>query len=402
MRWFRNSSLRWLKAALVLTFLALANKSLLAATESVNVFTLTVGVSPASFANAVLFDGKSIWVAVQNPGGGTLEKMSLSGKLLAATEVGDTPIEMAYDGQNIWLTNYTPSTVSVFDGNGALLKTISLPSANPEGIMFDGKYVWTANNGGGANSVTKIDPVAKSIVNTYSVGLAPDGVAFDGTNIWVTNSLNNNVWKIDRNTGAYLAAYSTGVFPLSIVFDGTNMWIANGTGVNVGSQVAGPGSVTKIRVADGANLGMFGVGNHVRGLVYDGTSIWACNSNDNTVSRIRTGGVALLGTYPTGKSPRSVTFDGANVWVANSGENTLTVISPALAGGGSAQFSALSAKPATNVGGTSVPLVDRPGKGRTIPVNSGSTISPAKVITVRTVVPGNTVSSMLNMLLGDE
>jgi DNA-binding beta-propeller fold protein YncE len=403
MRPSSTSALRWFKAALVATVFALINTSVLAATESVNVFTLNVGSSSASLANAVLFDGKSIWVAVQNPEGGALEKRTVTGDVLAATQVGQTPIELAFDGQNIWVTNYTSSTVSVVNESGTLLKTISIPSAMPEGITFDGKYIWTANNGPGANSVTKIDAAAMSIVNTYSVGLGPDGVAFDGTNVWVTNSLNNSVWQIDRNSGAYLAGYPTGLFPLAIVFDGTNMWIGNGTGVNVGSAVVGPGSLSKIRVSDGADLGTFGVGNHVRGLVYDGTSIWACNGNDNTVSRLRTGGVALLGTYPTGKSPRAIAFDGTNAWVANSGENTVTIISTAGAGGGPAQLAAFGpSKPAGSVGGSPVPLVDRPYKGRSLPGDTRAARTPPKVVTVRSVVQGNSVASMVNMLLGDD
>jgi DNA-binding beta-propeller fold protein YncE len=376
MRRLGNSTLRWLEAGLVFATLASADEPALAATESVNIFTLTVG-APSSLATAVLFDGKSMWVALQNPGGGTLEKLSLSGTLLATASVGQVPIEMAYDGQNVWVTNYTSSTVSVVDQRGVLLKTISLPAAMPEGIMFDGKYIWTANNGPGANSVTKIDAVAKTIVGTYSVGLSPDGVAFDGSHVWVTNSQNNNVWKIDRNSGTFVDGYQTGLFPLSIIFDGTNMWIGNGTGVNVGPAVPGTGSLSKIRAADGVNLGTFAVGNHVRGLVYDGASIWACNGNDNTVSRIRTGGVALLGTYPTGKSPRVVAFDGTNIWVANSGENTLTVIAPPAADGSPGQL--VAADPPTRALGIGSP----------------------KVVTARSVVPGTIVGPLLNVLLDD-
>jgi len=384
----------------------LGNGAALAATENFNVFTLVVGDSPASSANGVFFDGQFIWVAIQNPDGGVLEKLSTSGYLLSTTHVGNAPVEMAYDGQDIWVSNYTSSFLSVVDENGILINTISLPAENPEGLLFDGKYIWTANNGLNANSVSKIDVVTKTIKNTYIVGLDPDGVAFDGTYIWVTNSNNNDVWKLDRDTGEQLASYPTGIFPLSIIFDGRNMWIGNGTSVNVGAPVPGVGSLSKIRAADGANLGTFAVGNHVRGLVYDGTSIWTCNSNDNTVSRLRAADVALLGTYSTGIAPRGIAFDGTNIWIANSGENTLTVISPvavsAASNSGPVAFgNSTLTKPATQLGAIPFPgrAVNRPYHGRSPQREVGVAISIPEVVTVRTVVPAKSVSSMLNLLL---
>ncbi len=397
-----NCTLHCLMSALVLGCGTLTNLSALAATESVSVVTLTVGTSSASVATSVIFDGTYIWVAIRNPGSAAVEKLSLSGDLISTTQLAGTPIEMTSDGRNVWVSNYTSSSVSVVGENGIVLKTIPLPGAAPEGIMFDGRYIWTANNGAGANSVTKIDATTMTIVNTYSVGLAPDGVAFDGTNVWVTNSLDNNVWKIDRNSGAHLASYPTGIFPLSILFDGTNMWIGNGTGVDLGERVPDSGSLSKIRASDGANLGVFGVGNHVRGLVYDGTSIWTCNSDDNTVSRIRTAGLALLSTYPTGKAPRAMAFDGTSVWIANSGENTLTVIAPTGGNGSPGQVAAVALKPPVEVDGHPGRPANRPYPGRSAAPNGRLSRTPAKVVTVRTVLSGNGITSILGTLLADD
>ncbi len=349
---------RALQAAAMLATLAAAGQVVRAADTVFDVYTLPVGNSSASFAQSIFFDGKYIWVGVQNPDGGALLKMTQSGALVSSTGVGETPIEMAYDGANIWLTDYTSSDVTVVNESGNVLTTIPLPGANPEGILFDGKYVWTANNGTYANTVSKFDAAGRSLMATYSVGLNPDGVAFDGKVIWVTNSYNNNVWTIDRNTGAHISGWETGIYPLSIIYDGANMWIGNG--INLGS-------VTKIRAADGAVLGTYATaGTTVRGLLYDGTSIWVCNSGTNTVSRVRADNVALLGTYATGPNPRSVAFDGTKIWIANSGGNTLTVIAPHSA---SSPF---------------------PGLGLT-----------PKVVSQPAVVPAKSVSSVLNLLFAD-
>jgi DNA-binding beta-propeller fold protein YncE len=333
-------ALEW---AVMIACLALCGDLTMAATASSDVYTLPLGDSPSSYVNGVFFDGKYIWAAVQNPDGGVLVKLSTSGQTLATVGVGSGPDKIAFDGTNIWVTDYASSALTVVAENGNVVATIPLaPSANPEGILFDGKYIWVANNGGGLNSVSKFDISTRTLIGTYQVGLAPDAVAFDGTNIWVANTYNNNVWVIDRTTGAYLASYTTGsitvpLFPTGVIYDGTNIWVANGTGVNIGTSGSqGISSVSKIRPADGTILGTYTVGHLARDLVYDGTSIWVCNANDNTVSRLRAADVALLGTYPTGIEPRAIAFDGSKIWVADSGQNTLTIIAPQ-AGAGSSQ-----------------------------------------------------------------
>jgi DNA-binding beta-propeller fold protein YncE len=307
---------------------AMGCKTAAAANASMTVYTVTVGDSSSSVVNGVIFDGKYIWAAIQNPDGGVVQKLSASGALISTTGVGSAPLEMAFDRKsNIWVTDYTSSDIAVVSEGGNLVTTIPLPGANPEGIVFDGEYMWVANNGNNSNSVSKFNAANMTLAGTYAVGRSPDGVAFDGHNIWVTNSYSNNVWVLNLS-GKQLAAYATGVFPLSLLSDGHNMWIGNGTGVNVGKQVSGRGSLTKIAIATGQSMGTFSIGNHVRGLAYDGVSIWACNGNDNTVSRVRASNVALLGTFATGLAPRAVAFDGSKIWVANSGAPTLTVFVP--------------------------------------------------------------------------
>ena len=300
--------------------------------QSVNymVYTLTVGDSSASLANGVMFDGQFIWLGIRNPDGGVIVKMTTSGAVLSTTPVGVDPDEMAFDGTNVWMTDFLGNDVAIVDPNGNLVKTIPLaPStnpagpANPEGIVFDGHSMWVANDGPYANVVTKIDVSTQGIVGTYAVGRAPDAMGFDGTHIWVGNSNSNSVWLLDPDTGAIWNGFATGTFPSDMVYDGANMWVGNGPAANVGI-----GSVTKIRAADGLIIGNYQVGNQVRGLADDGTSIWVCNEGSSSVTRLRASNAAVMGTFATGLQPRGVVFDGSKIWISNSGENTLTIIAP--------------------------------------------------------------------------
>ena len=314
-------------AVLAVGGIVLCNQPVLGAPSNLYAYSIAIGDSQTT-ANAVLFDGQSIWVGIENQSGGALVKMTETGVILSTTPIGTAPIEMAYDGENVWVTNYTSSTLSIVSQNGSLVNTIQLPvNAHPEGILFDGKYIWIANNGAGENNVSKFDAAGMTLIANYPVGNAPDGLAFDGNDIWVTNSYSDNVMKLDRETGEIIRTYPTGEYPLSIIFDGSNMWIGNGDVADQDMPPLSTASLTKLRAYGGVNLGTFAAGNAVRGLAYDGMSIWACNSIDNTFTRVRTSDGAQLGTYPTGNAPRVIAFDGVRMWIANSRENTLTVVS---------------------------------------------------------------------------
>jgi YVTN family beta-propeller protein len=279
---------------------------------------------------------------------GVVQQLDLEGSLLTTTLVGQAPIKMAYANGNIWVTNYSTSTVSVVSTRpGApLVATIALTGPNPEGIMFDGAYIWVAINGFASSGYPNVNSVCRISVdppftqNYYPVGNNPDACAFDGSYVWVTNCYSYDVWVLDRTTGEQVAVIQTGPFPLEIVYDGANMWVGNGSNIHTATGAActntlGIGQVTKIQASTGQVLGSFPVPGQTnedagtRGLLYQENSIWTCNSCLNTVTRFDASSGAVLATYPTGDSPRAITFDGVNMWVANSGTNTLTAFNPA-------------------------------------------------------------------------
>ena len=323
---FRVLHRTWRLVGLSLASLLLGSQSHAGTAGTLYSYSVSVGDATAT-ANAVIFDGLHIWVAVEDQSGGWIKKLTLTGAVLSSTSVGIGPLQMAYDGARIWVSDYASSDITIVAQDGAVAKTIALPpKAAPEGILFDGKYMWVANNGVGANTVSKYNPGTMTLISHYTVGDDPDGLAFDGTYLWVTNSNSNNVMKLDWETGTILRTYPTGRFPLSIIFDGTYMWISNGLDADVGGFRTG--SVTKVRAYGGITLGTIPVGGAVRGLAYDGTSIWVCNSMDDTFTRLRVSDGLRLGTYRTGAAPRSMAFDGVRVWIANSGANTITVVTP--------------------------------------------------------------------------
>jgi outer membrane lipoprotein-sorting protein len=75
---------------------------------------------------------------------------------------------------------------------------------NPAAIAFDGSNLWITNYI--SNVVTKLRANDGVIVGSYPTGAWSLGIAFDGANIWVVNSNTNTVTKLQASDGTLVDA----------------------------------------------------------------------------------------------------------------------------------------------------------------------------------------------------
>jgi DNA-binding beta-propeller fold protein YncE len=64
----------------------------------------------------------------------------------------------------------------------------------PWAVAFDGANIWVPNFSD--STVTKLLASTGALVGTYSVEDGPDAVAFDGASIWVCNENSNTMSKL--------------------------------------------------------------------------------------------------------------------------------------------------------------------------------------------------------------
>lgn len=277
------------------------------------------GHSPCGLA----FDGSNMWVS--NYEDNTVTKFRAGdGQSLGTYNVGPNPCRMAFDGANMWVANLGNGTVSKLrasDGEPQTFIVNGQPQTSmfvgrePASLAFDGENMWVAAFQDW--NVVKLKAKDGSLVG--SVGVQdPSGLAFDGTNIWVgNNSANGSVTKIAATGNpAVLDVVHTGrSFVVSLAFDGTNLWA-----LNSGSQC-----VTKLRLSDNSNQGCYGAGFNTVSVAFDGTSIWV--PSDTTIFKYRASDGTLLAAIPRGTAAANysnVAFDGANVWITSSTSNTVS------------------------------------------------------------------------------
>src|SRR5215472_13815864 len=104
---------------------------------------------------------------------------SLAGIARAAIcyPIGRTPLGIASDGVNIWVTNSTDNNVSVLAANGTPVGARIPVGQLPSGIAFDGTYIWVANSTD--NTVVPIRASDRTPVSPVRVGPTPRAIAFD-------------------------------------------------------------------------------------------------------------------------------------------------------------------------------------------------------------------------------
>lgn len=282
---------------------------------------------------------------------------------LALTTVGISPNEVESDGADLWVANFTSSTVArVRASDGKLLETwTGAPSAvglvaakglifvtgftNPGqlfqidptqpqgavtilpialgassyGVTFDGARVWTANRGipgPGSVSIVTLNPLG---VTTLTAGfMNPNGILYDGSNTWVTDTGNNSgrLFKLD-SLGGIIQTVIVGDIPGFPVFDGTNIWVPSDS----------MNTMTVVRASTGAVVNTLS-GNGLNGpliAAFDGERILVTNSNGNSVSLWKATDMSPLGSVATGANtfPLGACSDGLNFWITLNGTSKL-------------------------------------------------------------------------------
>jgi hypothetical protein len=148
------------------------------------VTTVTIGLNSPMGA---LFDGVNVWVTDNQAG--TLIKLNPTGAVLMTVTVGAFPEIPVFDGTNIWVPNFGgPSSISVVRaGNGAVLATLTGNGLdNPVEAAFDGERILVTNFNGASVSLWKAADF--STLGGFSTGTSsfPRGACSDGVNFWIT------------------------------------------------------------------------------------------------------------------------------------------------------------------------------------------------------------------------
>jgi hypothetical protein len=159
--------------------------SIIDPTSPYTVTTVSTGfVSPAG----IVFDGAHIWVTDNEAN--ALYKLSPTGAIQQTVTTGVFPEYPAFDGTNIWVPNYTDSTITVVQAStGNIVATIvgdlTNNVNNPFQASFDGERILVTNFNSGTVSIFKAADL--SFIANVAAGVRLGGVCNDGISFWLVS-----------------------------------------------------------------------------------------------------------------------------------------------------------------------------------------------------------------------
>ena len=227
----------------------------------------------------------------------------------AKTTVGDHPVAVKSDGEDLWVANFGSATVSrVHASDGKLLQTWTGASNARAVLVARGRvFVVGRSNPGTIYVIDPAQPAGAVTLLTNTLPQNPLSIAFDGFNLWVASSLTGIVSKVNPNTGA-VTSFSGFTNPLGVIYDGSNIWITE----------LGADTLKKLD-SNGNVLQTVNVGFNPQHPIYDGTNIWVPKTSDDTVTVVRASTGAVLATLSNNglSFPEHAAFDGERILITN-------------------------------------------------------------------------------------
>ena len=268
----------------------------------------TVGAAPGF----VRSDGNDLWVA--NNGSSSVSRVRGSdGRLLETWTGAPSAFGVLVAAGYIFVTGLgSPGLLYRIDPSqpaGVVTTVASNLGNTPNGIAFDGSRIWTANPFGSSISIVTPGATLPWTVTTVTAGFTlPSDALYDGANVWVTDFSAGTLLKLD-GSGAILQTVTVGDGTSFSTFDGKSIWVPNYSS----------SSVSVVRVSSGAVLATL-TGNGLNGPIsaaFDGQRILATNLAGNNVSLWKAADLAPLGFFPTGANtgPYDACSDGVNFWI---------------------------------------------------------------------------------------
>jgi hypothetical protein len=277
-------------------------------------------IAVGAVAESCAADGDAIWTSTN---GQVIQVQASTGKLLG-TWTGATASEgvLVAAGRVFVAGNTSPGQLYVIDPTlppGAVVTAASNLGNDPFGVAFDGTHLWTVNNGGSVSIVTP-QATPPYPATTVTTGFAnPFGILYDGAHIWVTDAAAGTLLKLDP-AGAILQTVTVAAGPQVPGFDGTNIWVPNTLDNSITVVQASTGNVVATISADASNLL-----NGPSAATFDGERVLVTNTLGNTVSVFRAADLSFIANATTGAStgPLGGCSDGINFWVPLGGTGHL-------------------------------------------------------------------------------
>jgi glutamine cyclotransferase len=212
-------------------------------------------------------------------------------------------------------------------GNSRVVRGFPSPGDKPEGLAWDGRYLWCNNFTDG--TLYKIDPTDGSVVARYQgQGLpsAPEGLAWDGEHLWTAHWHTGIIYKMRETvTGMEIVqefdkpqgAGST----VGLGWDGTSVWLSCWPSPDFG----GKAQLFELdpKTLEVRNVRLLPV-LWIEDLAWDGRWFWSADWLNSVAFALDPATGDTLHSFASpGPNPVGTAWDGTHLWMTDTTRDSI-------------------------------------------------------------------------------
>jgi len=211
---------------------------------------------------------------------------------------------------------------------GKRVRGFPSPGDKPEGLAFDGQFLWCNNFNGG--SLHKLDPADGHVIAHYQgLGLPanPEGLAWDGEHLWTCDWHAGIIVKVlPTDEGIQVVESYPKPEPsgpnVGLEWDGTSLWLSCWPDVSKGLEF---GQLFRLDPSTLAVQQMHTLPVHfIEDLAWDGRYLWSCDWLNGIGFAIEPATGDTLHTYRTpGPNPVGSAWDGTLLWITDTDRDSI-------------------------------------------------------------------------------
>ncbi|MBD3402016.1 transglutaminase [candidate division GN15 bacterium] len=184
--------------------------------------------------------------------------------------------------------------------------SIPAPFRCPQGLAFDGQYLWNADRH--SDMLYKVDPTDGDVLDSLPTpGYVPRGLAWDGTRVWSVDAEEQLIYATNPSTGIVeTTIYCPVSRPTGLAWNGRYLWLAEDRGETLHLISSEDGTTIKSIPSPTRNAW---------GLTFDGTYLWVSDRYTDKIYMVwpENGDVVNIFDAP-GPHSCGLAWDGATLW----------------------------------------------------------------------------------------
>lgn len=186
---------------------------------------------------------------------------------------GGTPEGLAWDGTNMWSSDFGDSEIYKHNSDMTIHTTYNSPGNGVRSLAWDGTNMWSIDSDDNKIYKHNSDMTVNNSYNTPST--APHALAWDGSRIWSSDIGLNKIYKHNVDLTVDTTYDSPDTSPTGLMWDGTNIWSSDPNSDKIYKHNS-----------DITVYSEYGTTGSISGLGWDGTNIWMGETTNNKIFKL--------------------------------------------------------------------------------------------------------------------